>query len=54
LRKETGIFILIIGLLAFNWPVLKAFDLNSPLYLFTAWAVFILVNMLHGAFTKDK
>ncbi|MBI5142480.1 MAG: hypothetical protein HZA20_09890 [Nitrospirae bacterium] len=53
MRKETGIFIFVIGLLAFNWPVMKAFDMNSPLYLFVVWAVFILVNMLHGAFPKD-
>lgn len=34
MRKEVNIFIFLLGLLTFNWPLMKIFDFSLPIYMF--------------------
>jgi hypothetical protein len=36
-------FIFLLGLLFFNYPILDLVDVALPYYLYTAWALFILM-----------
>ncbi len=41
--KELWPFIFLLGLLFFNYPILDLVDVALPYYLYTAWALFILM-----------
>jgi hypothetical protein len=41
--KELWPFLFFLGLLFFNWPLLELVGIPLPYYLYTLWAVFILV-----------
>lgn len=53
MRNEVSLFIFFIGLFAFNWPLLKIFDLSLPVYLFISWLIFITVIMIYGFFNRN-
>ena len=38
---ELWLFLLLIGVLALNWPFLAVFGANLPVYLFLAWSLLI-------------
>jgi len=53
--KELWIFLFLIGLLLFNWPLLFIFGLSLPYYLFSVWSLFILtVGLFINAILKKK
>ena len=54
MRKDVFFFIFILGVIALNWPLLKIFNASLPLYLFTAWMVFILVLMLAERYVRHE
>ena len=41
--KELWLFLFLIGILLFNWPLLVIFGLSLPYYLFGVWGIFIIV-----------
>jgi hypothetical protein len=41
--KELWPFIFLLGLLFFNYPILDLVEVALPYYLYTAWALFILM-----------
>ena len=41
--KELWLFLFLIGILLFNWPLLVMFGLSLPYYLFGVWGIFIIV-----------
>ena len=41
--KELWPFIFLLGLLAFNYPILDLVKVALPYYLYPAWALFILM-----------
>ena len=41
--KELWPFIFLLGLLIFNYPILDLVAVALPYYLYTAWALFILM-----------
>ena len=46
MRKELGVFLFVLGIFLLNWPFLKIFEHALPLYIFSAWFLFILIMML--------
>jgi|COG998Drversion2_1049125.scaffolds.fasta_scaffold62299_2 hypothetical protein len=54
MRNEVSIFIFLIGVLTFNWPFLKIFDLSLPVYLFVLWFLFIAAIMIYSLREKDS
>jgi hypothetical protein len=44
--KELWPFIFLLGLLFFNYPILDLVEVALPYYLYTAWALFILMTGL--------
>ena len=48
MRREVSIFIFLLGLLAFNWPLMKIFNFSLPIYLFLFWFLFITVIMIYS------
>lgn len=46
--REKWVFLLAIGILALNWPILSIFDTVLPAYLFGTWAALILMAWLTG------
>lgn len=54
MRNEVSIFIFLIGILTFNWPFLKIFDLSLPVYLFVLWFLFIAAIMIYSLREKDS
>ena len=48
MRKEVNIFIFLLGLLTFNWPLMKIFDFSLPIYMFLLWFLFITVIMIYS------
>ena len=53
MRSDLGIFIFIVGLIAFNWPLLKIFDFSLPVYLFSIWLLFITVISVYSFKKKE-
>lgn len=51
--KEVLLFLFLLGLLLFNWPLLEIFRLSLPLYLFSGWFIFIVVLGLFISLKKD-
>jgi hypothetical protein len=41
--KELWPFVFLLGLLFFNYPILDLVDVALPNYLYSAWAIFILM-----------
>jgi|WetSurMetagenome_2_1015567.scaffolds.fasta_scaffold520694_2 hypothetical protein len=54
MHKETWPFLFFLGVLFLNWPFLDLFKENLPYYIFTVWALFILVVGLLITFSKKK
>ncbi|OGW29128.1 MAG: hypothetical protein A2X59_11500 [Nitrospirae bacterium GWC2_42_7] len=53
--KELWIFLFLIGLLLFNWPLLFIFRISLPLYLFIVWGLFIItVGLFINTTLKKK
>ena len=44
--KELWPFIFLLGLLVFNYPIMDLVQVALPYYLYTAWALLILVISL--------
>ena len=40
--KETWVFVFLLGVVAFNWPLLKIFGSSLPYVLYGFWALLIL------------
>ena len=45
-RRDIGIFLFVLGVFLLNWPFLKLFDFSLPLYIFSAWFLFVAVMMI--------
>jgi len=44
--RELWVFLFFLGVLLFNWPLLKIFGFSLPYYLFTVWGIFIAATAL--------
>lgn len=51
---DKWVFVFILGLILFNWPVLSIFDVTLPHYLFGLWAVFILIVGIMADYMSGK
>ena len=54
MRKDLLLFIFVLGVIALNWPLLKVFNSSLPLYVFTAWIIFILFLMLTERYFRQE
>lgn len=54
MRNEVSIFIFIIGVAAFNWPLLKIFDFSLTAYLFALWFLFITIVLIYSLKEKNS
>lgn len=56
-NKEVWLFIFLVGLLLFNWPLIDLFEAVLPYYLYAAWVLFILglglLSTLRGRAEKN-
>lgn len=53
MKNELPIFLFIVGLVLFNWPILTIFSSALPFYLFAAWFGFILFHLYHDLRATD-
>lgn len=54
MRKDICIFLFMIGVLLFSWPIMSIFKNSLPAYLFGIWLVFILLILITSIFSKRE
>lgn len=42
-NRDAWLFVFLLGVLFFNWPLLDAFRDHLPVYLFSSWAGLVLI-----------
>jgi len=50
---DIYIFIFILGILLFNWPLISIFKNSTIIYIFIAWFLFIFIIFISSYYTKD-
>jgi hypothetical protein len=53
MRKDIWIFLFLLGLLLFSWPIISIFKDNFSIYPFLIWIVFIILIFV-TTFLSDK
>ena len=53
-QKEVWLFVFMVGLLAFNWPMLAIFSSVLPAYIFAAWLAVIAVIAFFSVRTSKE
>ncbi len=46
MRREVFIFLFILGVLFFSWPIMSIFEGNLVISLFVIWLIFILLMFI--------
>ncbi len=52
MAKDIGIFLFLLGIILFNWPIMSIFKYNLSIYLFLAWFVFIVLVFISTVVKK--
>jgi hypothetical protein len=54
MQRDVWIFLLVIGVLFFSWPILSIFKDSLAIYLFVIWFVFIALIFVVSVFSKRE
>ncbi len=54
MRTEVFVFLFILGVLFFSWPIISIFKDSLAVSLFVIWLVFIVLIFLTGIFSKRE
>ena len=52
MKRDIWIFLFLLGILLFTWPVLTIFRDHLALYLFGSWALFIALIYLASLYAR--
>jgi hypothetical protein len=52
MKKDIWIFLFVIGVILFSWPIIGIFTYGLAQYLFTAWFVFIALIFFITVYSK--
>jgi len=52
MKKDIWIFLFVIGVILFNWPIIGIFKFDLAKYLFPAWFVFIALIFFVTIYSK--
>jgi len=53
MAKEISIFLFILGIILFNWPIMSIFKYNLLKYLFLVWFIFIVLVLISTVVKKN-
>jgi|OpeIllAssembly_1097287.scaffolds.fasta_scaffold598709_2 hypothetical protein len=54
MKQDIWIFLFIMGLLLFSWPLITIFRGNLSSYLFIVWGLFIVLLFLASTFSDRR
>ena len=54
MRRDVWIFLFVLGVLFFTWPLMSIFKDNQAVYLFVIWLVFILLIVVASLFSHRE
>jgi hypothetical protein len=54
MRKDIGIFLFLIGMVLFSWPLISIFKHGLAIYLFVMWLIFIAVIFVSTKFPERE
>lgn len=54
MRRDILIFLFVLGVLFFSWPIVSIFSENLVLSLFVIWLVFILLIFITSTFSERE
>ncbi len=54
MRREVFIFLFILGVLFFSWPIMSIFESNLVISLFVIWLVFILLMFITSVISERE
>jgi len=54
MRRDVWIFLFVIGLLFFIWPIMSIFRDSLATYLFVVWFVFIALMFIASIFSERE
>jgi fatty acid desaturase len=52
--KETWVFVFLLGLVAFNWPLISIFGKSLPYVLYGFWAILIFLIFILNVTSKGQ
>lgn len=52
MRPDVWIFLFILGILFFTWPIMSIFKDSLGFYLFIIWFVFIMLILVASVFSR--
>ena len=54
MKKDLWLFLFVLGLLLFSWPLMKIFQADLSVYLFLVWGLFIVLLFLASTFSERR
>jgi hypothetical protein len=54
MKQDILIFLFVIGLLLFTWPLISIFQSGLSVYLFIVWGLFIVMLFLAATFSDRR
>ena len=54
MRRDVWIFLLVLGVLLFSWPIMSIFKDSLVFYLFAIWLVFILIILITSIYSQRE
>jgi len=54
MRREKWLFLFLIGVLFFSWPIMSIFKDNLVVSLFVIWLVFIILIFITSIFSESE
>jgi len=52
MKRDIWIFLFVIGVIFFNWPIISIFGYDLAKYLFLAWILFIALIFFMSIYSK--
>jgi len=53
-RRDIWIFLIVIGILFFSWPIMSIFRDSLTIYLFVIWFIFIALIFVISLFSERE
>ena len=54
MRRDIWIFLIVIGILFFSWPIMSIFRDSLTIYLFVIWFIFIALIFVISLFSERE
>ncbi len=54
MRREIWLFLFLLGVLFFSWPIMSIFKDNLVISLFVVWLVFIILIFITSIFSEGE